>query len=154
MNPDLNVDLLKRVVKRIDGDRKKWDQGTWGRVEYDAPVRARLEVEEIRDTESAIDDGTYARLDDMVLVSGNACGTAFCLAGHTVLEAGDTMYFESDGTANWCRNPDTGEFKTIEDRAAVLLGFSEEQTNLFDPSWNDFDEFKDDITRYTGVTFE
>lgn len=50
------------------------------------------------------------------------CGTAMCLAGTVVYQAGYRFIFEYSGGADRCYDPATGEERTIESAAIELLG--------------------------------
>ena len=154
--PELNVDLIQRVMKRIEQDPTQWDQADWGRVHYESDLWKHLEIDFVKLGDF---DRRMALLNEGVLVanSANLCGTAFCFAGHTILEAGDTMLVDTEeDMATYCRTPD-GRVLTIDDRAQELLGLDADQAlTLFGGSAGngDLNEYKDLFNLETGVNFD
>lgn len=146
-----NEELLRRVVKRIERDQN-WDQDYWGSV--DEFVADNLEVSPV-----VSKDGhqNWLEVKDSSITEENLCRTAFCLAGHTILEAGDVLLVSRDGLdATFCLD-DTGAFRTIEQRARELLELTEEEADyLFMPTagGGDLDMFKQEITEVTGVELD
>lgn len=164
--PELNVNLIQRVMKRIERDQTMWDQNNWGQMEEDAPPWYQgAETEEVsfpdRDCEEDCCPSWFlaASVSDATLIQipADACGTTFCFAGHTVLEAGDTVLMDLDrGDAEFCRTPE-GEIRTIEERAQELLGLTEDQALVvFGGGAGDegLDEYKLLFNRETGVNFD
>ena len=145
--PELNVELLKRVIKRIERDQN-WDQQYWGTVTDQ--VANKLEVS----TVEAFLGRRWLELKDSDV---EVCRTRFCVAGHTVLEAGDTMLLDMEELeANYCLSVE-GNLQTINERARRLLGLTDDQADeLFAPHvGNDsLEAYKERVTRLTGVTFE
>src|SRR5215510_14871993 len=131
----VNEQLLKNVIKRIEREVEEgsWDQDHWAQL-YQHPTE--MDGPKLR-------EGNYVYLvvrDE----NANQCGTSFCMAGHTVLEAGDAILFE-DYYSNLCVTPD-GKKHTINTRAAQLLGLPVD-TEIFDTGWHDLDEYKEMVTR-------
>lgn len=90
MNPKPDIDYLRRVLARIDGNPELWDQN--------------------------------------VLAQKTECGTACCVAGHTVALAGYSFYFDIDGSSFT-----TTDGVGVWGLARTLLGISEmEAGDLFD----------------------
>lgn len=151
--PELNVDLIQRVMKRIERDEENWDQQSWASV-HKGSLQGSPTIE--------VDGDQWSALDDVVLLSGDACGTTFCFAGHTVLEAGETILvdkyeFESDNPleVEYCLDRD-GNLHSIENRAQELLGLTPIQARaLFDGEAGNrnLDRYKEHVTAMTEVTF-
>ena len=165
--PELNVDLIQRVMKRIERDQAMWDQNNWGQVEEDAPLwYQHVPTEEVEFPNRVCEDDcccsttfTAASVSDATLIQipGDACGTTFCFAGHTVLEAGDSVLMNMDrGDAEFCRTPE-GEILSIDKRAQQLLGLREDQAMIvFGGSAGDkgLEEYKALFNLETGVSFD
>jgi hypothetical protein len=151
--PELNVDLLKRVIKRIERDEEMWDQESWGMM----PERHTIDL---GITEFRTPGGVKAmgiEVSDILLSEKDLCGTTFCCAGHTVLEAGDTILIHyQDLEASYC--VDGGDkVHVISQRARELLGLTDEQADfLFAPGAGagDIATYKKNITDVTGVEFD
>ena len=108
--PKPNLEELDAIYDHIRSNRRNWLQTTWARFRGAKPP---------------------SRLTDP-----NVCGTSFCFAGHAVLRAGATFYWEenynSDGwQAMDCRLPHRSR-ETIADAAQRILGLTEfEAQDLF-----------------------
>lgn len=162
-----NEELIRTVIKRIERDLEMWDQGTWGRLEADSPFwNINKASEMVKAPKEAEDEGMWgdqlssvSPLTDIDLATYGpqlaSCGTTFCFAGHTVLEAGDAMLVSTeDFQARLCRTQD-GEVRHIYHRAKELLGLEEyEASELFSAGIEDIDDLKNAIHEVTGVTFE
>lgn len=162
-----NEELIRTVIKRIERDLEMWDQDTWGRLDANSPLWRGMSVETVRVPREAEDEGMFGGveeelrpLSDIDLATYGpqpaSCGTTFCFAGHTVLEAGDTMLVSNeDFQARLCRTQD-GEVRHIFHRAAELLGLDTavEAPQLFSGGIGDLDDLKQAIHEVTGVTFE
>lgn len=148
----VNEELLRRVIKRIERD-KNWHQGYWGAIEEET-FADKLSVSPVQSNDG---QHRWLELKDVDLGEKEICGTQFCLAGHTILEAGDVMLVDKNELeANFCID-DTGAFRTIEQRATELLGLDDYQADLlFAPSAGNYniDLFKQEITDLTGVEFD
>jgi len=151
--PELNVDLLKRVVKRIERDQEMWDQESWGYL----PEHHTIDLG-ITEFENPIGGRSLGiEVNDILLSEKDLCGTTFCCAGHTVLEAGETILIHyQDLEASFC--VDKGEnVHMISQRAQELLGLTDEQADsLFAPGAgaDDIVAYKRHVTDVTGVEFD
>jgi hypothetical protein len=153
-----NADLIRRVAKRIQAKPSLWDQSTWAGIteENDEDFEAakqrllnalfrRVEVDGVQ---------VHHLLSDAIVPEG-VCGTKFCFAGHTVLEAGDAIVFDPEDLdyTDMVRTPE-GEYRVLEERARELLGLTGTQAEfLFDGEagggrWEDYKRL---ITATTGV---
>lgn len=155
-----NEEMIRIVIKRIERDLEMWNQDNWGHVFAEEPAWRDAPVETVDIPNEAKDEGMWDDwhrsvspfTDGMV----TSCGTTFCFAGHTVLEAGDTMLVSThDYQARLCRTPD-GQVRHIMYRAAELLGLEDEDQAgmLFSAGIEDIEDLKRVITQETGVTFE
>jgi hypothetical protein len=141
---EVNADLLRRVVKRIERDLDTWDQRYW--ANRASMTDMEWEREEISDAEETFVDQYSA-----------PCGTTFCLAGHTIMEAGEKVRFKFGfDEASTCLTAE-GERVPIPQRAKELLGLSQVQADILFGSragGDDFDYMKQIITRLTGVKLD
>lgn len=148
-----NEEMIRIVVKRIERDVSLWDQADWASLFIKDDERDIYAEELLPRVEMPYEDAMYG-LNDFTEVS---CGTAMCLAGHTVLEAGDTILFEPNENIAWACLDDNGRQRRIRLRAQQLLDLTDEQASiLFDgrAGGGAIDDFKVLITKVTGVTFE
>jgi len=157
----VNEQLLRNVIKRIEREAADdgWNQDVWGHLDLKAdqasPGDAGLERKEF--TNHFGTPFSAYTLSDMTSVS---CGTSFCLAGHTILEAGESLIFSSDEDdaevySHLCLTQD-GEIKHIQTRAAELLGVPE-FANIFEPGYRGpegLKAFKSVVERETGVKLD
>lgn len=106
--PTPNMELLDRVIDRIEGDFDSWDQESWG------DIRGSI----------------YAAREP--------CGTTNCFAGHAVIEAGvlnmASVRVESGGygvwTAVWTdKDGKVAESFSVPNRARQVLGLTEEEAS-------------------------
>lgn len=145
--PQVNEELFRRVMKRIERDQN-WDQQYWGAVTVE--LADKLEVSPVQ----AFAGRHWLELKDSQV---ELCRTKFCVAGHTVLEAGDTMLVDmEDLEGSWCLTVE-GNLETVEQRATKLLGLDNDQAaELFAPNAgnNGLEAYKEFVTEVTGVTFE
>jgi len=151
--PELNVDLLRRVMKRIERDQEMWNQESWGYL----PEHHTIDLG-ITEFESPIGGRSLGiEVNDILLSEKDLCGTTFCCAGHTVLEAGDAILIHyQDLEANFCLDSE-GNTHFIEQRAKELLGLTEDQARyMFAPGagGGDVAAYKRNITDVTGVEFD
>jgi hypothetical protein len=149
----VNEGLLKRVVRRIGAQRARWDQKSWARVLDDVP-EDQLEVMVVTDP----DEGPDAVHTYLAITPGTTlCGTKFCFAGHTVLEAGDKILLEHGAReADMCVDSE-GRTHVIEERAQALLGLDHDQAyTLFDGTAGEgnWHAYKGLIEEQTGVTLD
>lgn len=155
-----NEEMIRTVIKRIERDLEMWNQDTWGLVPAEEPAWRDAPKEIVDLPKEACDEGmasdwhrSVSPFTDGMMTS---CGTTFCFAGHTVLEAGDTMLVSThDNQARLCRTPE-GQVRHIMYRAAELLGLRNEvqASVLFSSGIEDIEDLKRAITQETGVTFE
>lgn len=159
-----NEELIRTVIKRIERDMEMWNQHSWGAVNPHRLVMSGIKPETVKVPAEARNEGLYGEEfvgfpvgdKDLGLLQDFpvTCNTSFCFAGHTVLEAGDTMLVAEDGRASLCRTPE-GKVRHIYYRAAELLGLDIAQGDeLFSAGITEFRDLKDMITAETGVTFE
>lgn len=158
-----NEELIRTVIKRIERDIKMWNQDTWAVIGDDEsfwyrPIETVAVPKEAQDGGMFLDETEVTPISDIELSQQPqfmTCGTTFCFAGHTVLEAGDTMLVSvGSRQAQLCRTQD-GEVRHIFHRAKELLGLEEEQASeLFSAGIGDLDDLKQAITDVTRVTFE
>jgi hypothetical protein len=153
----VNEELLQRVVKRLRAKPEQWDQDGWVILSEDDVCEVFTRGRPYGDRNVII--GDFALMEGF-------CGTKACLAGHTVLEAGDEIMI-------WDSDPETGTFECIDDkgnvhnieiRAQELLGLTRDQADvLFAPHSDslrvpdisrDLDQFITTISVVTGVTFD
>lgn len=153
-----NAELIRKVIKHIE-EHNRWDQRVWGAVHQDQ-IDDNDEVlpetwEGLTESETRFGD-TYYAVDARLVLEG-ACNTRFCMAGHTVLQAGDKIMLNAqDGHAEYCKDKD-GNTHNIQARARELLGLDSRASDiLFDgvAGNKDLEEYKRLVTRVTGVTFE
>lgn len=113
---ELNEDLLRRVVKRIERDEENWDQSNWA---FTHPMTLDRLPPAVKTRVPGWSVMALVRElnDDMA----TECGTTCCVAGHTVLEAGEKLLVGPSGHTTFCRTVD-GEIKSVPDRARELLG--------------------------------
>jgi len=115
--PALNRELLERTLLRIGDHPEDWNQQTW-----------------------ATDDPSE-------LPPGNECGTAFCMAGHAVLEAGGTIVWPDNAwrrTATRCNMPGRARYTPIVQAAREVLGLTQDEAaELFAPCIYSYDELAD-----------
>lgn len=102
----------------------RWDQGTWGKFSLRALSEAGFPV-----------DLTGNTLTEVNADVAYTCCTALCVAGHTVLAAGDDIVLSGGSGARvntfsghvWmdnvraCDGPRAGQLVDVESRAAELL---------------------------------
>lgn len=142
----MNEEVLKMAMKAIEVERvpkKGWNQGVWG---------AGVSTGEVFNL-----FGERCHVLDM-----EACGSTMCLAGQIVHQAGYQITFLWAGDvdqglrlgSSMCRDPETGEYSTIREKAQELLGVDHDTSvALFlDSSYiTSLDEFKRYVTHHTGV---
>ena len=148
----VNEELLRRVIKRIERDQN-WDQDFWGII-TDDKVADKLDVEDLQ----LASGFKYLRLGDAELqTQQDICGTAFCMAGQTVLEAGETLLMDRDTLeASNCLTSE-GEFRSVYERAKQLLGITYDQAAvIFSGPAGDcgFEGYKRLVANTTGVTLD
>jgi hypothetical protein len=151
--PELNVDLLKRVVKRIERDQEMWDQEFWGIMPEHLTIDLGLTEYQMPGWSRSL----AFEINDLLLSEKDLCGTKFCFAGHAVLEAGDAILIQyQDQEANFCLDSE-GNVHSIEKRAKELLGLTEDQARyMFAPGAGagDVATYKRNVTDVTGVEFD
>lgn len=110
------AERLRRVAYLIDRYDTNYDQSTWGSC------------------------GEGPALIDLDTAVRPFCGTAFCIAGWTLLDAGYKAVFEPNRNEvdRFVRGEDTinAIYTDIEQAAGAMLGLSiEDARDLFEPSW-------------------
>lgn len=148
----VNQELMRSVVARIEADIAKWGQDSWAYIDDE-------HVAELPTSTATDRIGEYPYID----AENAPCSTKFCLAGHTVLEAGDKiiLYADDDDGEYWrdivdCLTPE-GRIVTIDHRAQQLLGITGRMADaIFDgeAGGRGIEAFKELITQVTGVTFD
>ena len=155
-----NEELIRTVIKRIERDLEMWDQDSWGNVAeegsfWDHPVEIVKVPQEAADEGMFLDEVEVRPISDLDLSQPQilSCGTSFCFAGHTVLEAGDTMLVNHCGQVSLCRTPE-GQVRHVFHRAMELLGLDEDRAaELFSAGIEDLDDLKCAIERETEIKF-
>lgn len=153
-----NEELIRTVIKRIERDLVMWDQDSWGSVVeegsfWDRPTEIVAVPREAADEGMLLDEVEVRPISDLDLSQPQilSCGTSFCFAGHTVLEAGDAMLVNHAGEVSLCRTPE-GQVRHVFHRAMELLGLDEDQAGqLFSAGINDFEDLKGAIACETGI---
>jgi hypothetical protein len=152
----VNAERIRRVAKRIQNNLKKWDQSTWGGVvaeDPDAFEAARAKMLEIPRGQDGYGEAVLLFSDG--LVPEGICGTGFCFAGHTVLDAGDAILIDPDDVtySNDVLTAE-GDYLALEHRAQMLLGLDMRQASrLFDgeAGHGNWEAYKRLVTEVTGV---
>jgi hypothetical protein len=149
-----NTKLIRKVLKRIEKDQRRWNQSTW------AGVTNEEKEEDFKKKAPLLQDGPYgpAYLINDALVPDGICGTSFCFAGHTVLAAGDTIFIDPEDLtySDVCRDKD-GNVWNIERRARDLLGITGRESDaLFsgEAGGGNWEAYKGIVERVTGVTLK
>lgn len=144
----MNEEVLKMAMKAIEVERapkKGWNQGVWA---------TGMSTGEI------IENDYFG--EQCVVLDMEACGSTMCLAGQIVHQAGYQListWQEGKGGerklgGSYCRDPETGQFFSIRQKAQDLLGVDYHMaTALFLDSSHiaSLREFKRYVTRATGV---
>lgn len=140
-------DLLQRSLKWVKTEHERtvpeWHQGFWvvGLESTGEVVRLPLRGEPL-----PIDEFRRSR-GWQVMRAG--CGTAYCVAGHVVAEAGDRFVsrvrgHESGlGRSGYCMAEDAGEVTTVGMRAAELLGVNDDEAEALFSATNSYEEIVD-----------
>ena len=151
-----NANMIRRVAQRIQNHLDKWDQQTWAGITEENDEDYEAALVKLREALFHFTQGG----EDSFLISDaiapeGVCGTKFCFAGHTVLEAGDAIIMdpEDPSYADMVRTME-GNYRSLEERAQELLGLAPDQAGrLFDGeagrgSW---EAYKRLVTNVTGV---
>jgi hypothetical protein len=151
-----NANMIRRVAQRIQNHLNQWNQEIWAGVREDNDEDYEAAKQKLIDAlfRRVDDDETHYLLSDAIVPEG-VCGTKFCFAGHTVLEAGDAIVFDLEDLdyTDRVRTPE-GEYRMLEERARELLGLTDTQTRfLFDgeAGHGNWEEYKRLVTAQTGV---
>lgn len=121
-----NLPMLRKVIDHIQEEPESWNQQHW------AVKWVKVGVERLRNARGQFTGQTRPA----------ECGTAYCIAGHTVVMAGYDLEWEPGLVMGWgdavlarrtsVTNPDTGWYVTISDMAAHELGLTrQEWSELF-----------------------
>lgn len=138
-------ELLKLAIKAIEIDPKRWNQAGWNLTQDLDDGFAVGTGEEFWSDHSR----RYLELQDL-----EHCGTTLCLAGHVTVMAGLLPLAGVEGYGQ-CIDPTTGEVSHIADKAAELLGLSNDQAEkLFFGGGSNISTYKKLVTEVTGVKFE
>lgn len=166
-NGQMNVEAIRLLIEWAEADEEmrqrrfagwgNWDQGHWSLVTTDSANVARL---------AHVDESQAVEIVDDLRKNG-ACGTAYCMAGQTVVQAGYDLVFENsplfryDGA--WGVNADVcepvehnGQFnqlglpvfvavgseEPICDVAEKILGLTSDEADRFFNGENTIDRLK------------
>lgn len=122
-----NVERIDAALAAIDASPANWDQAHWA-------VRT-LDVEE-------------EELPEVVVKPVPSCGTALCLAGHVVSQAGYFILFEEDEDESVLAVDSYGQRYFIPDLAETLLNLTGKQARSLFAYQNgrvDLQYIRDDI---------
>ncbi len=151
-----NANMIRRVAQRIQTHLNQWNQKVWAGIEEENDEDYEAAKQKLIDAlfRRTDDDEVRYLLSDAIVPEG-VCGTKFCFAGHTVLEAGDAIVFDLEDLdyTDMVRTPE-GEYRTLEERARELLGLTTDQaTRLFDGEAGNgnWEVYKRLVTAQTGV---
>lgn len=140
-------DLLERSLKWVKAEHERPPgAGDWNQRYWTEGLRATTEVfrrpmsrRYVPDSEVIVEE-----LDWRVMETG--CGTAYCVAGHVVHEAGDRFVTTTHGAeglmgrAGYCVAEGSDEVQSVGHRAIELLGITLPEADALFAASNTYEE--------------
>jgi hypothetical protein len=132
--PTPDVPRLRKTLEHITAHPDEWDQSFWA-----------VDWEMYR--EYWCGDGPVLKRRLAMTMGRPACGTAYCVAGRTVVDAGCQIVMKADGGAYQCIDPgrhasSAPDVCNISHKARELLGLTRdeaialfEETNTLNDLW-------------------